>query len=81
MTDTPDQPNTGRMVHLPAFGELTYREWHGFVDGFYSGFVWGHRQSDYDKENHYWRAGYVCGTLTRYGGLVFAYKKFKELHD
>lgn len=66
---------------LPVLGHLTFREWHGFVDGFYSGFVWGHRQSDYDEEKHYWRGGYICGTMVRYGGVALAYKKFKELHD
>jgi hypothetical protein len=63
--------------HLPG-GGLTYHEWHAFVDGFYSGFVWGHRQSDYDEEKHYWRTGYVLGTTGRYAGLAVAYKKLTD---
>jgi len=66
---------------LPALGKLTYREWHGFVDGFYSGFVWGHRQSDYEKEKHYWRMGYVFGTAIRYVALAVAYKEFSDNYD
>jgi len=64
---------------FPVLGDLTYREWHSFVEGFYSGFVWGHRQSEYEKEKHYWRTGYVIGTMIRYGFLVAAYRDFKDV--
>ena len=64
---------------LPIIGNLTYREWHGVVDGFYCGLVWGHRQSDYEKEKHYWRTGYVIGTMIRYGFLIAAYREFKDV--
>jgi hypothetical protein len=49
------------MVTLPIAGELTYREWHGFVDGFYVGYVDGERDHDYEREQHYWRIGYLLG--------------------
>jgi hypothetical protein len=49
------------MLSLPIMGNLTYREWHGFIDGFYVGLVDGEKAHDYDREKHYWRMGFVAG--------------------
>jgi hypothetical protein len=49
------------MITLPVLGNLTYREWHGFVDGFYVGVVDGDKGHDYEQEQHYWRIGFVAG--------------------
>lgn len=70
------------IISAPILGNLNAREWHGFVDGFYSGFVWGHRQSDYDKEKHYWRAGYIIATLFRYNAIAVALTLvYRELNN
>jgi hypothetical protein len=61
------------MVDLPVMGNLTYREWHGFLNGFYSGARWGSRQHEYEKEKHYWRGGYLLGTAIRYTLLIAVY--------
>ncbi|QSG06415.1 hypothetical protein HSR121_2083 [Halapricum desulfuricans] len=66
------------MTTLPALGDLTYREWHAFINGLYSGFVWGHRQHPYGRERHYWRAGYMIGTMVRYTGLALLYREIKR---
>lgn len=50
------------MVSLPIMGNLTYREWHGIVDGFYVGAIDGEREHDYEQEKHYWRFGYLAGS-------------------
>jgi hypothetical protein len=65
-------------ISLPVLGELTYREWHAFVNGFYSGVRWGSRQHDYEREKHYWRAGYLAGTSGRYAALIAVYKYLKN---
>jgi hypothetical protein len=62
------------MAHLPLLRDLTYREWHAFVNGLYCGAVEGGRKHEYDREKHYWRAGYLLGTLGRYTGLLVAFK-------
>lgn len=54
------------MTDLPLLRDLTYREWHGFVDGFYVGARWGSRPHEYEQEQHYWRTGYLTGTVLRY---------------
>jgi len=54
------------MLDLPVAGELTYREWHAAVDGVYSGARWGARSHEYGQEQHYWRIGYLLGTVARY---------------
>jgi len=54
------------LLSLPLLGALTYREWHGLIDGLYCGARWGSRQHDYTREQHYWRIGYLLATLTRY---------------
>ena len=61
------------LANLPLLKDLTFREWHGFINGFYAGARWGSRQHDYDRENHYWRSGYLLGTGTRYAGLILLY--------
>jgi len=61
------------MVDLPLLRDLTYREWHGFVDGLYCGARWGSRQHDYSQEQHYWRIGYLIGTMLRYAVIVAVY--------
>lgn len=62
------------MVTLPIFGELTFREWHGFVDGYYVGAQWGDRDHKYTQERKYWRTGYLLGTMSRYLLLLYVYK-------
>jgi hypothetical protein len=54
------------MIDVPFLRDLTYREWHGFVDGLYSGARWGDRPHSYEQEKHYWRSGYLTGTALRY---------------
>jgi hypothetical protein len=54
------------MIVLPVVGHLTYREWHSFVDGLYSGARWGHKERGIQCQRHYWRGGYLLGTLSRY---------------
>jgi len=53
---------TDTMVTLPIMGKLTYREWHGIVDGLYCG-VRGIDESEYTQEKHYWRIGWLIGDL------------------
>lgn len=48
---------------LPFLGDLTYREAHAFINGFYVGFVDGNRDHVYDRERHYWRAGFLLAAL------------------
>lgn len=67
---------SGSVARFPGLGELTYREAHAFIDGFYAGSRWGYHQNTYGQEAHYWRAGYLTGTLSRYALL---YKVYKEL--
>jgi len=50
------------MVTLPIIGNLTYREWHGIVDGLYCG-VRDIHESKYTQEKHYWRAGWLIGDI------------------
>lgn len=52
------------MVSAPVLGQLTYREWHGFVDGVYCGYV-EEQENEYEQEKHYWRTGYLLGTAVR----------------
>lgn len=59
-------------------GTLTYREWHGFVNGFYAGARWGARKHEYDREKHYWRGGYLVGTALRYSIILYLYKKIQD---
>jgi len=66
------------LASLPLFGDLTFREWHGFVNGFYAGARWGSRQHSYAQETHYWRSGYLLGTGCRYALLFAAYKYFSN---
>jgi hypothetical protein len=58
------------MVRLPVLRDLTYREWHSFVNGVYKGAVEGSRKHEYEKEKHYWRAGYLLGSGLRYAALI-----------
>ena len=55
------------VVTLPYLGELTYREIHAFEDGFYCG-IHEIEDSDYSREKHYWRMGWVAGDF--YGQFV-----------
>jgi len=50
------------MITLPIAGGLTYREWHGIVDGVYCG-VQDIDESEYTQEKHYWRIGWLIGDL------------------
>lgn len=50
------------VVTLPFLGELTYREIHAVEDGFYCG-VHSVRETEYVKEKHYWRMGWIAGDL------------------
>jgi hypothetical protein len=63
------------MANLPLLKDLTFREWHGFIDGVYSGARWGSRQHEYEQEKHYWRSGYLAGTVLRYTFVLYLYKK------
>jgi hypothetical protein len=60
MTDSVQEDDV--MLSAPLLGDLTYREWHAVVDGFYSGYrgidVDG---EEYQKEKHYWRVGWLVG--------------------
>lgn len=58
------------MVRLPVLRDLTFREWHAFVNGFYKGVVEGSRSHEYEQEKHYWRAGYLVGAGVRYCALL-----------
>lgn len=53
---------TDTMITLPILGELTYREWHGIVDGLYCG-VQDIEKSEYSQEKHYWRIGWLIGDI------------------
>lgn len=53
---------TDTMITLPIMGDLTYREWHGIIDGLYCG-VRGIDQSEYTQEKHYWRIGWLLGDI------------------
>lgn len=57
------------LIHLPLLRDLTYREWHAFINGLYKGFVEGGRHHQYEAEKHYWRVGYIGGFLLRVGLL------------
>lgn len=52
-------------VSLPVIGNLTYREVHAFINGLYIGYINDNRESEYTKEKHYWRAGYLFGKLIK----------------
>lgn len=52
------------MITLPVLGNLTYREWHAFVEGVYAGAVDNDDSHDYTKEIHYWKIGFLCGRIT-----------------
>jgi len=67
------------LTNLPLLRDLTYREWHGFVDGLYTGARWGSRQHEYSQEKHYWRSGYLLGTVGRYTVLYLLYRTL--IHD
>lgn len=62
-------------TEIPILSHLTYREWHGLVDGFYAGCVGAGRDHDYEQDKHYWRGGYLFGSAIRYGS-VFATAKY-----
>jgi hypothetical protein len=47
-------------IELPVLGALTYRELHAFEDGLFAGVV-NERSHDYDREQHYWRMGWLAG--------------------
>jgi hypothetical protein len=66
------------LANLPLLRDLTYREWHSFINGYYCGVRWGSRQHEYSREKHYWRIGYLLGTGTRYGGLLAVYNYLKD---
>lgn len=67
------------MISLPVMGDLTYREWHGVVDGFYIGVVDGDRNHDYEQEQHYWRTGYLIGrALSETADIVRAALRIDE---
>jgi hypothetical protein len=63
------------MITLPVLGNLTYREWHGFVDGFYVGVVDGNKENDYTKEQHSWRGRYFVSIAMRWAVLISVYYK------
>jgi hypothetical protein len=43
-----------------VLGALTYREIHAVADGLFAGVV-NERSHDYDREQHYWRMGWLAG--------------------
>lgn len=47
------------MVSLPLLKDLTYREWHHMVNGFYCG-VRGIDEEP-NTDIHYWRVGWLSG--------------------
>ena len=51
------------MLSAPLLGDLTYREWHAVVDGFYCGVRDRDApdEEEYDVEKHYWRIGWLLG--------------------
>jgi len=53
---------TDTMIALPVAGDLTFREWHAVVDGLYCG-VQDIDESEYAREKHYWRIGWLIGDL------------------
>ena len=66
------------MVRLPVLRDLTYREWHAFINGLYCGIVEGGRDHQYEKEKHYWRAGYLVGAGGRYGVLLWLIRRARK---
>lgn len=66
------------MADLPLMKDLTFREWHGFINGFYIGATWGRRPHEYHGEKHYWRIGYLAGTAARYTLVAAAIRRFKN---
>ena len=62
---------TETMVTLPVLGNVTYREWHQFIDGYYVGARWGTEQPQRDTQRQYWRTGYLIGTWCRYLFVVW----------
>jgi hypothetical protein len=52
---------TDTMASLPLLKDLTYREWHHMVNGFYCGVR--DIDDEPDAEVHYWRAGWLLGTV------------------
>jgi len=67
------QSERDTLATLPLLRDLTFREWHGFVDGLYCGARWGARPHEYDREATYWRGGYLLGTSSRYALVAVVY--------
>lgn len=68
---------TDVMVTLPVIGQLTYREWHEWINGFYSGARWGITVGN-DHQHEYWRCGYLLGTLCRYTLTTLIYTHLRK---
>ena len=55
---------------IPVLSNLTYREWHAFVNGFYVGLAaYADKNHNYTREKHYSCWGFVSGWDVK-NGLV-----------
>lgn len=53
------------LLPLDSVSDITYREWHAFIEGVYDGLNDEH-DHQYDQERHWWKAGWVVGDTYRY---------------
>jgi hypothetical protein len=61
MTETDE---TETMVSLPLIGNLTFREWHHFVGGVYTGYRNENRPVP-ETQAAYWQGGWLLGHTIR----------------
>jgi hypothetical protein len=65
------------IVTLPLFGDITFREWHAFVNGFYVGFTaYKNRDHEYTREKHWWRGGFLVGWFVKAGLILLFGRRF-----
>jgi len=52
---------TDTMVSLPVMGDLTFREWHHFINGVSDGYRDDENRPS--KQTAYWDMGYLLGSI------------------
>jgi hypothetical protein len=62
------------MVEVAILRDLSYAEWHAFVNGFHAGATWGRGNLDKRGEEAYYRGGELLGTASRYIGLLAVHR-------